>query len=66
MFGGASRSCGDAEIADELTHRLTDFPPQLQWLFLQHIQKNPFPDQPMSFINLWKVGHESNDDVDCC
>ena len=44
-------------MAAELEDRLQCFPPQLQWLFLQHLQKNPFPDPafPSTLVNLWKV-----------
>jgi hypothetical protein len=57
MYGASSKACGDSSIADDLQSCLSDFPPQLQWLFLQHLQKNPFPDQPSpySLINLWKI-----------
>ena len=40
-------------MAEEITEKLVSFPLELQWVFLQHLAKNPFPDLPMSFINLW-------------
>ena len=57
LFGTLVKNCGEPDVAAELEDRLQCFPPQLQWLFLQHLQKNPFPDPalPHTLVNLWKV-----------
>jgi hypothetical protein len=49
----ANKQCGGADVAMELQNKLSFFPPQLQWVFLMHLAKNPFTDHPHSLINLW-------------
>eukprot|EP01041_Mallomonas_annulata_P007331 gene7330-14955_t len=55
LVASMPKQCGDPYLADEIIDNLSIFPPQIRWLFLQHLSKNPFPDQPFSLINLWKT-----------
>jgi len=43
LYATLAKACGEPDVAAELEDRLQCFPPPLQWLFLQHVQKNPFP-----------------------
>lgn len=49
----ANKQCGGPDIAMDLRNKLNFFPPQLQWVFLMHLAKNPFTDHPYALLNIW-------------